>query len=102
MDFQDKVIVCEDCGKEFTFSAGEQEHYEQLGFQNEPKRCAPCRVEKKKSRGEMGRPAQGGGPKQMFEAVCSDCGGAASVPFKPRGDRPVYCSNCFDKHKTRA
>ncbi|MBI5037953.1 MAG: hypothetical protein HZC01_04610 [Candidatus Kerfeldbacteria bacterium] len=41
------------------------------------------------------------GPKQMFEATCADCGDLCQVPFKPRGDRPVYCSNCFDKHNTR-
>lgn len=41
------------------------------------------------------------GPKQMFEATCADCGDLCQVPFKPNGSRPVYCSNCFDKHNTR-
>lgn len=34
-------------------------------------------------------------PRQMFDAVCASCGKEAKVPFEPRGDRPVYCSDCF-------
>ena len=33
----------------------------------------------------------------MFTATCSNCGGEARVPFQPRGDKPVYCSNCFEQ-----
>lgn len=39
----DKVLTCKDCGKEFTFTAGEQEFYAEKGFTNEPKRCPDCR-----------------------------------------------------------
>mgnify|MGYP000238140453 len=35
----------------------------------------------------------------MFEATCANCGGVAKVPFRPREDRPVYCSECFAKMK---
>lgn len=35
------------------------------------------------------------GPKQMFPAVCGKCGDDCQVPFRPSGDRPVFCSNCF-------
>ncbi len=35
------------------------------------------------------------GPKQMFPAVCGKCGDQCQVPFRPSGDRPVFCSNCF-------
>lgn len=41
------------------------------------------------------------GPKQMHQAVCADCGNACEVPFKPTGSRPIYCSNCLDKHRPR-
>ncbi len=34
--------------------------------------------------------------KRMFEAVCSSCGANCKVPFEPRGDKPIYCSNCFE------
>ncbi|MFN3483893.1 MAG: CxxC-x17-CxxC domain-containing protein, partial [Planctomycetota bacterium] len=36
---------------------------------------------------------------EMFQAVCAECGKPAQVPFKPRGDRPVYCSDCFAKRR---
>lgn len=39
------------------------------------------------------------GPKEMHKAVCADCGNECEVPFKPSGDRPVYCRDCFSKHK---
>ncbi len=35
------------------------------------------------------------GPRQMHQAVCNECGQNCEVPFKPTGDRPVFCSNCF-------
>ena len=38
-------------------------------------------------------------PREMFEAVCADCGQAASLPFRPSGVKPVYCSNCFEARR---
>ncbi len=37
------------------------------------------------------------GDRQMFSAVCSECGKECQVPFKPTGAKPVYCSECFEK-----
>lgn len=37
------------------------------------------------------------GDRQMFSATCSDCGKECQVPFKPTGNKPVYCSECFEK-----
>jgi CxxC-x17-CxxC domain-containing protein len=42
----------------------------------------------------------GGGGGERFTAVCADCGKEAQLPFKPRGDRPVYCSDCFRNHRS--
>jgi CxxC-x17-CxxC domain-containing protein len=96
MVYTDKQLTCADCGAEFTFSSGEQEHYAKLGFTNEPKRCGPCRTAKKASRGnDGGGRSNSGGSREMFTAVCAQCGKEARVPFQPRSDRPVYCSNCF-------
>jgi CxxC-x17-CxxC domain-containing protein len=39
------------------------------------------------------------GPKEMFPAKCADCGNETQVPFKPDESRPVYCKDCFQKHK---
>lgn len=50
MEKKDKVIVCKDCGKEFTFTVRDQEFYEEKGFTNEPVRCKDCRNAKKNSR----------------------------------------------------
>lgn len=39
------------------------------------------------------------GPREMFDATCSDCGAQTKVPFKPIDGRPVYCRDCYQKHK---
>ena len=84
--YQDKTLVCKDCGAEFVFTAGEQEFYAERGFQNEPQRCKPCRDARKNAT----RPA-----KQLFTTTCAKCGKEAKVPFQPSNDRPVYCSECY-------
>ena len=92
--YEDKTLVCKDCGNEFDFTAGEQEFYAERGFTNEPKRCKACRDAKR-----------GGAPRQereMFTAVCDSCGGEARVPFQPREGRPIYCSACYAKMKEEA
>ncbi|HEU5343839.1 MAG TPA: CxxC-x17-CxxC domain-containing protein, partial [Ktedonobacterales bacterium] len=38
-----------------------------------------------------------GGRREMFVATCSSCGREARVPFQPRGDKPVYCSDCYQQ-----
>ncbi|MGE5614590.1 MAG: zinc-ribbon domain containing protein [Bacillota bacterium] len=87
--FEDKTLVCKDCGQEFVFTAGEQEFYESKGFRNEPGRCRACRSARKSHNrnGSEGR--------EMFDIICAQCGKEAKVPFKPRLDKPVYCSECF-------
>lgn len=52
---QDKTIVCRDCGAPFTFTAGEQDFYQQKGFDNEPIRCASCRAKRKAQRDNFSR-----------------------------------------------
>ena len=88
--YQDKTIVCKECGEEFIFSAGEQAFYEERGFQNEPQRCKACRDKRKNAAHS---------PREFFAAVCANCGKEARVPFQPKSDRPVYCSECFAKMK---
>ena len=91
--FEDKTLVCKDCGAEFVFTAGEQEFYESKGFVNEPQRCKNCRdARKNASRAN----------REMHEATCAKCGCTARIPFLPRDDRPVYCSECFAKMKEEA
>ena len=88
--FEDKTLKCKECGNDFVFTAGEQEFYAEKGFENEPQRCKECRDALKAARRAN---------REMFTAVCAACGKEATVPFKPREDRPVYCSECFAKMK---
>jgi len=39
------------------------------------------------------------GPREMTDVTCSECGKQTQVPFKPDGTRPVYCSECYKKHR---
>ena len=38
-------------------------------------------------------------PREMHKATCGDCGNECEIPFEPRNDRPVYCSDCFKNHR---
>ncbi|MCX6004198.1 MAG: zinc-ribbon domain containing protein [Chloroflexi bacterium] len=94
MALEEKTLTCAECGKPFIFTIGEQEFYESKGLQNEPKRCADCRSNRKQSRGR-----NSGQPRQMYHATCARCGSDCEVPFEPRQERPVYCSNCYAETK---
>lgn len=94
--FEDKTLVCKECGAEFIFTVGEQEFYAEKGFQNEPARCKNCRD----SRKATGRRTPGGsGRREMHDAVCAECGAATQVPFVPKNDRPIYCSDCYQARR---
>jgi CxxC-x17-CxxC domain-containing protein len=93
MSFQDKSIQCSDCGVSFTFSAEDQEFFRSKGYTNEPKRCPECRQARKSERHNSSY----GSSRQMFPAVCAECNKETEVPFEPRGDKPVYCSDCYRK-----
>jgi CxxC-x17-CxxC domain-containing protein len=94
MAFEDKMIVCVDCGEEFVHSAADQSRYAERGFTNEPKRCKACR-DKRKAEGPGGRSGGEGRSRESYEAVCAACGAKTTVPFKPTQGRPVYCRDCF-------
>jgi len=107
----DTTLTCRDCGQAFTFTSGEQDFYASRGF-SEPSRCADCRAQRKAQR-DGGSSSYGGGSsyggssgggyasdrgeREMFSATCSSCGQEAKVPFQPSGDKPVYCSSCFQQ-----
>ncbi|HEY8910471.1 MAG TPA: zinc-ribbon domain containing protein [Desulfosporosinus sp.] len=95
---QDKTLTCRDCSQEFVFSASEQDFYAEKGFENDPTRCPACRQARKQQTGG-GRnygDSYGSRPqRQMFPAVCANCGVQTEVPFQPSGDKPVYCRECF-------
>ncbi|HSA07211.1 MAG TPA: zinc-ribbon domain containing protein [Candidatus Gastranaerophilales bacterium] len=92
---QDQQVQCAECSQTFVFSAEDQDFYRQKGYST-PKRCPVCRANRKAngSRND-GRSRSGGGNKPQYRINCSACGREATVPFEPRGDRPVYCSDCY-------
>src|SRR5437773_4612213 len=105
MSFSDITLTCKDCGNPFVFTSGEQEFYQQRGLMNQPGRCTDCRAARKASGGggsSYGGASRGGGyggEREFFTATCSSCGKEARVPFQPRGDKPVYCSSCFETRR---
>ena len=96
MNYEDRTLTCQDCGQSFTFSADDQAYHAEKGFTNEPKRCTSCREARRNERSG----GYGQGPREMHPVVCAECGKDTTVPFQPRGDRPVYCSDCFSKQRT--
>ena len=89
--YEDKTLICKECGKEFTFTAGEQEFYADKGLKTEPGRCRECRQAKRNAQR---------GPREMFDTVCAECGAPTQVPFQPKEDRPVYCDACFKARRS--
>ncbi len=87
--YTDKILVCKDCGKEFTFTAGEQEFYTMREFNTEPSRCPDCRKARKASTRQI----------VLYEIVCSQCGKVDKISFEPRHDRAVFCNECNNKRK---
>ena len=102
----DTTLTCRDCGQAFTFTSGEQDYYASRGF-SEPGRCPDCRAANKAQRdggsthsgGGDGSYGGGRGSREMFSATCSSCGKEAQVPFQPSGDKPVYCSTCYEARR---
>ena len=94
----DQNLTCVDCGKQFEFTESEQEFYRSKGFST-PGRCPDCRAARKAARNSgssfSGGSSYGSSERQMYPAVCAQCGKDTQVPFSPRGDRPVYCSDCY-------
>lgn len=94
--YQDQTLTCkeENCqtpGKQFVWTASEQEFYAAKGF-SAPQRCPACRAAKKaeKQGGRFDR-----GPRQMHEITCANCGAKGEVPFVPRDPSNVLCADCF-------
>ena len=97
----DQTLRCRECGVDFIWTAGEQEFFASRNLNNPPARCPSCRAAAKANRdggayGSSGGYGQRPERQRVYtEVTCAACGGKARVPFEPRGDRPVYCSDCF-------
>jgi CxxC-x17-CxxC domain-containing protein len=124
----DKSLVCPDCGNPFAVTVAEQMFYAERGSRM-PARCPECRANRRAERHAeairacesapsasgsegyggfsgfatsagtaRGRNGRSAAP-VMYTAVCTACGASASVPFEPRGRRPVFCRNCFNARR---
>ena len=85
--------ICSDCGRECEVP------FRPTG--DRPVYCSSCFEKHGNTNparsGEKNYQRSGFSDKKMFKAVCDKCGKECEVPFRPTGDKPVYCSNCFDK-----
>ncbi len=99
---EDKKLTCKECNTPFVFSASEQDFYAEKGFTNEPGRCPDCRAARKQNNGGFNRRNNNSRPpREMHAVTCSECGKQTEVPFRPSGDRPVYCRDCFSQNNSR-
>ncbi len=91
---------CRSCDKEWTFEVLEQAFYAERGYKNDPSRCRDCRAERQKDNPPQARTSQGRDNRETSHTgTCDDCGGQATVPFKPRPDRPLLCRNCYGQQR---
>jgi CxxC-x17-CxxC domain-containing protein len=98
MDYQDRTLKCVECGNEFLFTAGEQIFYRDMGLTHDPKRCRPCKVQKKSNFNSA--PAGQRTIRTETEVTCANCGTRTLVPFKPTQGRPVLCGPCLQAKRS--
>ncbi|MDO8588748.1 MAG: zinc-ribbon domain containing protein, partial [Armatimonadota bacterium] len=89
MQNQEKTLTCRDCQTEFIFTAEQQTHFEKQRF-GPPSRCRECH-----KRRDVRRRHTRGGDTVKHTAPCAACGKEATLPFKPSGDKPIYCDECY-------
>jgi len=120
-DVVDRTTACLDCAVPFLLTTQEQIYYRERGYR-EPGRCPACRSARRAERntplltahqaqdaGTAPETVYGGsggqdvrrGKTLLYPAVCASCGKETQVPFLPRGERPVYCRECFGQRRGR-
>jgi len=97
--------TCGDCGTECEVPFEPR--------QDKPVYCGECFPKHRPERPNRNNRFGGGGrrdgggrgrfgdrrPREMHKTTCADCGNECEVPFKPNGEKPVYCNDCFANHK---
>ena len=88
--FQDKTLICKDCGKNFIWTASEQRFYSEKGLKNVPARCEKCRIfYKEKHKFKVSSPIK-----------CSDCSAEGEIAYIPKNKNElILCENCFAKRQ---
>jgi CxxC-x17-CxxC domain-containing protein len=84
----DRTLICKNCGKEFAFTAREQEFFASKGFSNDPTKCKECRNAIKQLKIE-----------QQNEIICKACGKKDTVGFKPNNPNDILCDECYQQKR---
>ena len=94
--YENKVLICKDCGSPVRFHGPRPDVLRGKGFRERAAALPrlPDRAQVAAQRRGAPRRVRGG-TREMFDAVCAQCGENTTVPFRPRGDRPVYCRSCY-------
>ncbi len=90
MAFEDRTLLCRDCGKQFTWKASDQDFFAQKGY-SAPGRCKDCRY-KRKAQAEG---FQGASHRREYDITCSKCKNTGKVPFEPSTKQSLLCTGCF-------
>lgn len=88
---KDRVLECKTCGKEFIFSASEQEFFASKGLTNEPSKCKDCR---RRARDEK--------TARVAMVKCTHCGKVAQVTFTVTYPETLLCDDCFNNLKPKS
>ena len=91
--YEDKTLVCKECGNEFVFTAGEQEFYAERGFQNEPQRYKACRDARKNATR---------GPREFFTLPAPAAAARQRCPSSPRPIVPFSAASASLRCGTKA
>ncbi len=83
---------CRDCGMDFIFCKAEQDYFNTKKLKNPPQRCHNCRVLR---RAELSDEQS----HHISALVCASCYSLTYVPFKPNGQKPIYCVECYYSRK---
>ena len=91
--FENKKLICEECGTEFTWDAAEQAFFEKKGFKKVPKRCRACRSQKRE---EIKKEKE-----NEREITCAMCGKKSATKNEVAPDEEALCFDCYLKERAK-
>ncbi|MFA6423376.1 MAG: zinc-ribbon domain containing protein [Patescibacteria group bacterium] len=88
--FTEKKLICRECGKNFIWTANEQNFFSEKGLKNVPTRCEKCRIlYKEKHKFKVSSPIK-----------CKECGVEGEISYLPKNKNDlILCENCFAKRQ---
>jgi CxxC-x17-CxxC domain-containing protein len=102
MQFTEKLLHCYNCQKPFIFTVEAQKDRSSQGYPNDPTNCPICRrARKTRTSIQTLENKNYNSHQQLYPVTCSQCRKAIQVSFKPRSDKPFYCSDCQKKIRAK-